>query len=317
MASGPSSPSATSLRDSGYSWVSALGGSFHLLRWPGISGGGAGSWSGSSWDSVLRGSPVGEAPQRVQFQLPWWKRLHFRSLHQHGAIWLPFAVWVPLRTSLSSPINPQHQRGSHRLPFGPLNFGGLAGSGGPLKCCAEQSPSQTLPRTWSCPESLTPSPPTHGQHPAPVLLFWLCRVSALAQASLAAEHVLRSRPAACGILFPPPGIEPTPPALEGRLLTTGPPEKSSSLVLTGARSTEPTDPEVWQCHFVCPAWCQSFLRPSALWIHRIARRDKKAFFSDQWKEIEESNRMGKTRDLFKKIIQTLMEKSWNSSIYKQ
>ena len=33
----------------------------------------------------------------------------------------------------------------------------------------------------------------------------------------------------------------------------------------------------------------------------IARRDKKAFLSDQWKEIEENNRMQKTRDLFKKI----------------
>ena len=33
----------------------------------------------------------------------------------------------------------------------------------------------------------------------------------------------------------------------------------------------------------------------------IARRDKKAFLSDQSKEIEENNRMGKTRDLFKKI----------------
>ena len=33
----------------------------------------------------------------------------------------------------------------------------------------------------------------------------------------------------------------------------------------------------------------------------MARRDKKAFFSDQCKEIEENNRMGKTRDLFKKI----------------
>ena len=36
----------------------------------------------------------------------------------------------------------------------------------------------------------------------------------------------------------------------------------------------------------------------------IARRDKKAFLSDQCKEIEESNRMGKTRDLFKKIRDT-------------
>ena len=36
-------------------------------------------------------------------------------------------------------------------------------------------------------------------------------------------------------------------------------------------------------------------------FQRIARRDKKAFFSDQCKEIEESNRMGKTRNLFKKL----------------
>ena len=36
-------------------------------------------------------------------------------------------------------------------------------------------------------------------------------------------------------------------------------------------------------------------------FQRIAKRDKKAFLSDQCKEIEENNRMGKTRDLFKKI----------------
>ena len=39
-------------------------------------------------------------------------------------------------------------------------------------------------------------------------------------------------------------------------------------------------------------------------FQRIARRHKKAFFSDQSKEIEENNRMGKTRDLFKKIRDT-------------
>ena len=39
-------------------------------------------------------------------------------------------------------------------------------------------------------------------------------------------------------------------------------------------------------------------------FQRIARRDKIAFLSDQWKEIEENNRIGKTRDLFKKIIDT-------------
>ena len=39
-------------------------------------------------------------------------------------------------------------------------------------------------------------------------------------------------------------------------------------------------------------------------FQRIARRDKKAFFRDQCKEIEENHRMGKTRDLFKKIRHT-------------
>ena len=39
-------------------------------------------------------------------------------------------------------------------------------------------------------------------------------------------------------------------------------------------------------------------------FQRIARRDKEAFLTDQCKEIEENNRMGKTRDLFKKIRDT-------------
>ena len=39
-------------------------------------------------------------------------------------------------------------------------------------------------------------------------------------------------------------------------------------------------------------------------FQRIARRDKKTFLSDHCKEIEENNRMGKTRDLFKKIRET-------------
>ena len=41
-------------------------------------------------------------------------------------------------------------------------------------------------------------------------------------------------------------------------------------------------------------------------FQRIERRDKKAFLSDQSKEIEENNRMGKTRDLFKKIWEYFM-----------
>ena len=40
-------------------------------------------------------------------------------------------------------------------------------------------------------------------------------------------------------------------------------------------------------------------------FQRIARRNKKAFLSDQCEEIEENNRMGKTRDLFKKISDTM------------
>ena len=39
-------------------------------------------------------------------------------------------------------------------------------------------------------------------------------------------------------------------------------------------------------------------------FQRIARRDNKVFFSDQWKEIEENNKRGKTRDLFEKIRYT-------------
>ena len=47
-------------------------------------------------------------------------------------------------------------------------------------------------------------------------------------------------------------------------------------------------------------------------FQRIARRDKKAFLSDQCKIVEENNRMGKTRDLFKKIRDTkgIFMKRW-------
>ena len=45
-------------------------------------------------------------------------------------------------------------------------------------------------------------------------------------------------------------------------------------------------------------------------FQRIAKRDKKAFFSHQCKEIEENNTMGKTRDLFKKIPRELFMHRW-------
>ena len=51
-------------------------------------------------------------------------------------------------------------------------------------------------------------------------------------------------------------------------------------------------------------------------FQRMATRDKKAFLSDQCKEIEENNRMGKTRDLFKKIRDTKARRS-NQSILKE
>ena len=48
-------------------------------------------------------------------------------------------------------------------------------------------------------------------------------------------------------------------------------------------------------------------------FQRTARRDKKAFVSDQWKEIEENNRMGKTRDIFRKIRDT--KETFHAKIY--
>ena len=51
-------------------------------------------------------------------------------------------------------------------------------------------------------------------------------------------------------------------------------------------------------------------------FQRIARRDKKAFISYQCKEIEENNRMGKTRDLFKKIRDTISCKDEHRKVQK-
>ena len=45
-------------------------------------------------------------------------------------------------------------------------------------------------------------------------------------------------------------------------------------------------------------------------FQRIARRDKKAFLSDQYKETEENKRMGKTRELFKKIPREHFMQRW-------
>ena len=50
--------------------------------------------------------------------------------------------------------------------------------------------------------------------------------------------------------------------------------------------------------------CNDFIVSELRYSKDIARRDKKGFFSDQCKETEENNRMGKPRDLFKKISDT-------------
>ena len=52
-------------------------------------------------------------------------------------------------------------------------------------------------------------------------------------------------------------------------------------------------------------------------FQRIARRDNKAFFSDQCKEIEENNKMGKIRDLFKKIRDNQGNISWKDGLNKR
>ena len=49
-------------------------------------------------------------------------------------------------------------------------------------------------------------------------------------------------------------------------------------------------------------------------FQRIARRDKKAFFGDQCKEIEEDNRMGKTRDIIKKMWEKYTEELYKNKI---
>ena len=55
---------------------------------------------------------------------------------------------------------------------------------------------------------------------------------------------------------------------------------------------------------VATAECSKFAGILNAEFQKIARRDKKAFLSDQCKELEENNRMGQTRDLFKKIGDT-------------
>ena len=80
-----------------------------------------------------------------------------------------------------------------------------------------------------------------------------------------------------------PGIEPSSPALQADALPSEPPGKPREAKGKGEN--------------------ERYTHLNAE-FQRIARRDKKAFLSDQCKEIEENNRMGKTRDLFKKIRNT-------------
>ena len=83
--------------------------------------------------------------------------------------------------------------------------------------------------------------------------------------------------------LPDPGIEPNSPALQADALPSEPPGKPREA--TGKGKNE------------------RYTHLNAE-FQKTARRDKKAFLSDQCKEIEENNRMGKTRELFKKIRDT-------------
>ena len=83
--------------------------------------------------------------------------------------------------------------------------------------------------------------------------------------------------------LPDPGIEPSSPTLQAGALLSEPPGKPREAKGKGEN--------------------ERYTHLNAE-FQRIARRDKKAFLSDQCKEIEENNRMGKTRDLFKKIRNT-------------
>ena len=83
--------------------------------------------------------------------------------------------------------------------------------------------------------------------------------------------------------LPDPGIEPSSPALQADALPSEPPGKPRETKGKGENKR------------------YTYLSAE---FQRIARRDKKAFLGDQCKEIEENNRMGKTRDPFKKIRNT-------------
>ena len=119
-----------------------------------------------------------------------------------------------------------------------------------------------------------------------------------------------------------------PPDLERGIAPLGPPAPAQPLLLGHGVATPGRRPSL-------PRWGGSSWPPPPAWLHelappgrysclgcgvaplghvcvpsqpptlqeeiRIAKRDKKAFLSDQCKEIEENNRMGKTRDVFKKI----------------
>ena len=82
---------------------------------------------------------------------------------------------------------------------------------------------------------------------------------------------------------------------------------SNCCFLTCIQISQETDKVVWYSHLLkdFPVCCvpHRYTHLNAE-FQRIARRDKKAFLSNQCKEIEENNRMGKTRDLFKKMRDT-------------
>ena len=79
---------------------------------------------------------------------------------------------------------------------------------------------------------------------------------------------------------------------------------SNCCFLTCIQISQEAGQVVWYSHlFQNSPTIEKYIHLNAE-FQRIARRDKKTFLGDQCKEIEENNRMGKTRDLFKKIRDT-------------
>ena len=104
--------------------------------------------------------------------------------------------------------------------------------------------------------------------------------------------------------LPNPGIEPGSPALQADALPSEPPGKSSQRKGNAKGKMAEKALQIAERREVKSKGEKERYSHLNAEFQRIARRHKKAFLSNQCKEIEENNRMGKTRDVFKKIRDT-------------